>query len=114
VYSRIFVASCSLRLATVVTFVRFLSAAFVLILAASTSRAQETPCVPCSVPCRTSVADTLFDVRSSDGTLLQNYRSIQRTVITDIEGNKHQALHLFAYRDGKCLDTIVPAAAIRS
>jgi hypothetical protein len=102
------------RLATVVIFGRFLSAAVALILVAHVARGQEVPCVPCSVPCRTSLADTVFDIRTSDGGILQNFRSVQRTIITDFEGNKRQALHLFAYRDGKCIDTIVSAQAVRS
>jgi hypothetical protein len=77
------------------------------------AQVQTSPCVPCSVPCRISDADTLFDIQSADGTLFQNYRSVQRDFIEDGQ-TKHQAVHLFAYRNGKCIDTIMPVRNVRS
>jgi hypothetical protein len=79
----------------------------------SAAIAQEKPCVPCAIPCQITASDTLFDIETSKGNVLENYRSIQRTVTEDISG-KHQALRLFTYRDGRCVDTTVAVATIRA
>ena len=69
--------------------------------------------VPCAVPCNVSAADTVFDVHMRDGTVLQNYRSLVREIIPTFNGSA-QALHLYAWRNGHCTDSIVPVAFVTS
>lgn len=72
---------------------------------------SNSPCVPCEIPCGVSERDTVFDVRLSDGRVLQNYRSVMRDLTSDFSG-KQQAVRLFAWKNGQCDDTLIPATAI--